>query len=82
MAFVDYEKAFDSISHGVEFSALESQGVLNCYINTLKNVYKGGTAQIRTDKLSDKIRIERGVRQGNTPSPICSPLHYKKYLKE
>ena len=69
MAFVDYEKAFDSIGHDAVMKALKNQGVAQTYINTLTNVYTDGTAQIRTDKLSEKFKIERGVRQGDTLSP-------------
>ena len=70
MAFVDYEKAFDSTSHGAVMKALQNQGVPRAYINTLTNVYTDGTAQIRTDKLSTLINIEKGVRQGITLSQI------------
>ena len=39
MAFIDYEKAFDSIEHIAVFKALEKQGVDLKYINILKNAY-------------------------------------------
>ena len=34
-----------------------------------ENIHKG-TVQIRTEKLSEKIKIQKGVRQGDTLSPI------------
>lgn len=40
------------------------------YINILKETYRGGTAQIRTETLSRKINIMKGVRQGDILSPI------------
>ena len=70
MAFVDYEKAFDSIQHKAVFDALRQHGVEEKYINILKETYRGGTAQIRTEKLSRKISIMKGVRQGDTLSPV------------
>ena len=70
MDFVDYEKAFDSIQHKAVFTALKHHGVQEKYINVLKETYRGGTAQIRTESLSEKINILKGVRQGETLSPI------------
>ena len=70
MAFVDYEKAFDSIQQNAVFSALKQHAVQEKYINVLKETYRGGTAQIRTEFLSEKISIMKGVRQGDTLSPV------------
>ena len=70
MAFIDYEKAFDSIKHKTVFDALTKQGVQTKFINILKKAYNGGTAQIRTDIMSEKVKIMKGVRQGDTLSPI------------
>uniref|UniRef100_A0A3P9HMW9 ribonuclease H n=1 Tax=Oryzias latipes TaxID=8090 RepID=A0A3P9HMW9_ORYLA len=70
MAFVDYEKAFDSILHKAVFEALKQHSVEEKYINILKETYDGGTAQIRNESLSRKIKIMKGVRQGDTLSPV------------
>ena len=70
MAFVDYTKAFDSIQHRAVFEALKVQGVQEKYMNIIKETYAEGTPQIRTDKLSGKIKIMRGVRHGDTVSPV------------
>ena len=70
MAFVDYEKAFDSIQHKAVFEALKQHSVEEKYINILKETYDGGTAQVRTESLSRKIKIMTGVRQGDTLSPV------------
>ena len=61
MAFVDYEKAFNSIQHEAVFRALQWHGVQEKYINILKETYRGGTAQIRTETLSRKINIMKGI---------------------
>ena len=60
MAFVDYEKAFDSIQHRAVFEALRKHGVQEKYINIIKETYTEGTAQVRTEKLGGKIM--KGVR--------------------
>jgi hypothetical protein len=69
MAFVDYEKAFDSIQHSAVFDAMERHGAHEKYINIIKETYREGTAQVKTDILSRKFQIKKGVRQGDTLSP-------------
>ena len=69
LGFVDYEKAFDSIEHTAVFNALREQGINENYIELIKNIYDKGTAIIRLHKNTNKIKIARGVRQGDTISP-------------
>ena len=40
------------------------------YINIIKETYTEGTAQVKTEKLGGKIKIMKGVRQGDTLSPV------------
>ena len=70
MAFVDYEKAFDSFQHRAVFKAPRAHGVQEKYINIIKEMYAEGTAQIRTEKLSGKIKIMKGASQADTLSPV------------
>ena len=71
MAFVDYEKAFDSIQHGAVFEALRAHGVQEKYISIIKETHAKGTAQrFRTEKLHGTIKIMKGVCQGDTLSPV------------
>ena len=49
-AFVDYEKAFDSIQHRAVFEALRAHGVQKKYINIIKETYAERRAQARTEK--------------------------------
>ena len=69
LAFVDYEKAFDSVEHKKILAALEKQGVNKGYIELLTNMYNSGTSVIRLDKESERFPIQKGVRQGDTISP-------------
>lgn len=69
MTFMYYEKAFDSIQYKAVFKALEQHGIEGNYINSLKETY-GGTSQVRTDTVSRKICIMKGVRQGDSLSPV------------
>ena len=81
MAFVDYTKAFDSIQHTAVFEALRVHGVQEKYINIIKETYTEGTAQIRTEKLSGKIKIMKGVRQGDTLSPAMFTAAVEEIFK-
>src|SRR5438552_2448862 len=68
-AFVDYEKAFDSVEHVGIINALTEHQINSTYIETLTNIYNNGTSIIKLDKESSKFPIRRGVRQGDTISP-------------
>ena len=81
MAFVDYAKAFDSIQHRAVFEALGVHGVQEKYINIIKEKYTEGTAQIRTEKHSGKIKITKGVRQGDTLSPVMFTAAVEEIFK-
>ncbi|KAJ8731620.1 hypothetical protein PYW07_004784 [Mythimna separata] len=47
LAFVDYSKAFDSITHTAIFDALRRQQIDPTYINLLRIIYKNSTAAIK-----------------------------------
>ena len=68
-AFVDYEKAFDSIEFDPFFDSLENQGVEAAYITLLRDLYNGATSTLTLHRESDKINLQRGVRQGDNISP-------------
>ena len=40
------------------------------YINIIKETYTEGIAHVRTEKLSGKIKIMKGIRQGDPLSPV------------
>ena len=80
-AFVDYKKAFDSIQHSAVFEALRVHSVQEKYINIIKETYIEGTAQIGTAMLSGKIKIRKGVRQGDTLSPVMLTAAIEEIFK-
>jgi len=69
LAFIDYEKAFDSSKHKAIFEALQVQGVSKHYIEIIKNIYANASATIHNDTDTTEIKILKGVRQGETISP-------------
>ena len=69
VAFVDYEKAFDSVQTKAIMTSLQEQGIEDVYIEILKDiqgVYTDSSVTVHLHKESEKIRIKRGVRQGDT----------------
>lgn len=69
LAFIDYKKAFDSISHESIWESLKAINVNEKYINILKNIYSNSTSRVKLDKVGEIINIKRGVRQGDPISP-------------
>ena len=69
LAFIDYEKAFDSIETSAVLNAIRQQGVGELYCRILEDIYKEGTAIIKLHKDTGKVPIKKGVRQGDTISP-------------
>ena len=69
VAFVDYEKAFNSIQTQAILTSLQEQGIEDVYIEILKDIYTDSSATVHLHKESEKIGIKRGVRQGDTISP-------------
>ncbi|CAG9565547.1 unnamed protein product [Danaus chrysippus] len=70
LAFVDYEKAFDSIETWAVLQSLQRCQVDYRYIEALKGLYENATMSVRLqDQTSKPIPLQRGVRQGDVISP-------------
>lgn len=69
LVFVDYEKAFDSISQQHMLKSLTDCRIDYRYIALIKGIYEKATACVRLHKNTRTFRIEQGVRQGDTLSP-------------
>lgn len=69
MAFVDYNKAFDSLCHNYLWKTLENQGIHGKFLRILKEIYKNTTAKVQLEKPGEEFSVQRGVRQGDPLSP-------------
>ncbi|CAK1584434.1 unnamed protein product [Parnassius mnemosyne] len=70
LAYVDYEKAFDSVEIWAVLQSLQRCQVDCRYIEVLKCLYSRATMAIRVQNQSTKpIQLQRGVRQGDVISP-------------
>jgi hypothetical protein len=77
--FVDMSQAFDTINHERLWIKLNKQGLSTKVINTLKAIYSRANARVRTNyDISGAFKIEKGVLQGETVSPIL----WNMYLED
>lgn len=75
VAWIDYKKAFDSVPHTWLIKVLEIHGIASQIIDLLKQLMNTWRTALlmhtREGRIeSDKIRIRRGLFQGDTLSPI------------
>ena len=88
ITYIDFTAAFDSILHSYLFKALKEYGVPAKYCRLVKAVYKSAMVRVRLVQqggqrsYSRNISIDRGVIQGDIPSPICFLVSVDKLLKE
>ncbi|KAI8440941.1 hypothetical protein MSG28_009238 [Choristoneura fumiferana] len=69
-AFVDYEKAFDSVEHWSVWNSLKRCQIDQRYIEVLKSLNNSATMKIRlNDSTTNPIPILKGVQQGDVISP-------------
>ena len=62
---IDQEKAFDRLNHEYLFKTMEALGITGKFLKLTKTLYSEITSQISINGcLTNKINIERGVRQG------------------
>ena len=69
VAFIDYEKAFDSVEINAVMRALKEQGVAAQYVNLLKEANTGCTTDVVLLQSPVCVPVEKGVKQGDTISP-------------
>ena len=71
VAFVDYEKTFDSVQTQAILTSPQEQGIEDVCTEILKDRYTESsvTVGLHLHIESAKIRIKRGVRQEDTISP-------------
>ena len=69
LIFIDFEKAFDSVETWSILDSLDECRVDSRYSNAIRYVYENATSCIKLHEKTDKFKIGRGVRQGDTISP-------------
>lgn len=83
--FVDFQRAFDSIPHDPLWQKISKMGVSSKFIRTFKHLYDNASLTTQIDgENSNKIRIGKGVLQGEIASPMLFNLYISdigNYLK-
>ena len=68
--FVDFKKAFDSVSRQALFYKIAKLGITGKFYKILKNMYSNSSAYIKLSGfLSNKFKISKGTEQGHPLSP-------------
>ena len=73
--FVDYQKAFDSVSHAHLLWKLKMVGVGSKFYDIIKAMYANSYACVKVNKLrTECFKCNIGVRQGDNLSPNLTYL--------
>jgi hypothetical protein len=79
VAFIDFEKCFDSINRNLLWSVLVKNGITGKFLRCLKSMYLSVKARVRAGaKLTDLINCSLGVKQGDS----CSPVLFSIFINE
>lgn len=81
MAFIDFRKAFDTVEISALMSAMRNARIDQRYINLVEKIYSKATLKIRLHELTNKVEIQRGVRQGDIISPKMFTLVLEDVFK-
>lgn len=84
LAFVDYHKAFDSIETWAVLDAMHDARIDSRYTEIIGHVYGNAAMRVKIDDelTTDKIPINRGVRQGDTISPKLFTLALENIFRK
>jgi len=69
LVFVDFHKAFDTVELSSIIAALEQCRIDYRYTRLIEYIYSNATTTVKLHETTEKIKISRGVRQGDTISP-------------
>jgi hypothetical protein len=79
VAFVDFEKAFDSINRHLLWPVLLKNGIKGKLLRCIKSMYFNVKARVRNGaKLTQYIKCTVGVKQGD----VCSPVLFSLFINE
>ena len=79
IAFIDFEKAFDSVNRSILWPILFRNGVRGKLYRCVLSMYECVKVRIRAgDTLTDFINCTTGVKQGD----VCSPILFSLFINE
>ena len=77
ITYIDFTAAFDSILHSYLLNTLVQYGGPLKYCRLIKGIYDSAHVRVRHQEpgggrsYSRNVRVDRGVIQGDIPSPVC-----------
>ena len=76
LAFIDLQKAYDSVDRGILWRKLEDMGIGGKFLASLKSLYKGDFVTTEVNGVTTSpVYLRRGVRQGCSLSPMLFALY-------
>lgn len=81
--FIDFSKAFDTLSHTNLINILERNGIRGQCLKWFKNYFTCRTYRVKVDgKLSKEIDLNTGVPQGSKLGPILYLIYTNEMLNQ
>lgn len=82
IAYLDFMKAFDSVSHSKLISILDAKGIRGNLLRWIKNFLSGRTQSVCiNDVFSQKVTVASGVPQGSVLGPILFIIYIADICK-
>ena len=79
VAFIDFEKAFDSINKELLWPILLKNGISGKLYRRIKSMYNSVKVRVRCgSKMTDYINCTFGMKQGD----VCSPVLFSLFINE
>lgn len=84
MAFIDYRKAIDSLETWAILRAMEKARIDSRYTNLIRHIYNKAVLHVRIDEdmMTDQVKVEKGIRQGDSISPKLFTLALEDVFKD
>ena len=81
IAYIDYEKAFDSVEHNVIFQALRNIDINETYINIIEDIYNEAEAKVHIEKQESEEINKEVLNKGTPYHQSYSQQQYKRCSK-